>query len=269
MRIKQYKNIPKSSSGNKSFQQEVWDNTWSSQTLSSLVHQLTYNPIYWRLKELIKPKDLILEAGCGFSQWVYRLDSLGFKVVGVDFAEKTVKKIKSKYPKLNIKLADVRKLPFKKNSVDVYLSFGVIEHFDEGPEEVLSEAYRVLKPGGLLFITIPYLNIPRFLRNFRNKPKPGEHFHQYLYSISELENYIKNAGFEIRTTKKYDFINALIRDFPQIYKLLSLQKRVKSKVVNKNLGDSIDFSENKPSFWLSELLYKIDSYVLLIEAYKK
>lgn len=269
MRIKQYKKVHKSSSGNKSFQQEVWDNTWSSQTLSGLVNQLTYNPIYWRLKKLIKPKDIILEAGCGFGQWVYRLNFLGYKIIGIDFAEKTIKKIKDKYPKLNIKLADVRDIPLKKNSIDVYLSFGVIEHFEEGPEEVLKEAHRVLKPNGLLFITIPYLNLPRLLRNFRNKPKTGEYFYQYLYSISELEKYIKDAGFEIRSTKKYDFINALIRDFPQIYKLLSLKQRIKSKVFNKDSGDRINFSENKPSFRLSKLLYKIDSYVLLVEAYKK
>lgn len=266
MKIKQYRKGYKSSSSNKSFQQEVWESTWSSQTLGGLVNQLTYNPIYWRLKELIKPKDLILEAGCGFGQWVYRLDQLGYKIIGVDFAEKTIKEIKSKYPKLNIKMGDVRKLPFKKNSLDVYLSFGVIEHFEEGPEEVLQEAYRVLKPGGLLFLTVPYLNLPRFLRNIRNKPLKDDNFYQYLYSKPELEKFVKEAGFEIRKVGRYDFINALIRDLPEVYKLI-FRKNSKNKKIKEK--ESIKFSENKPSFWLSEMLYKIDSYVLLIEAYKR
>jgi len=54
--------------------------------------------------------------------------------------------------------------PFKDNSVDIVLSFGVVEHFKEGPERPLSEIYRILKPGGIAIITTPCLNSVRKIK---------------------------------------------------------------------------------------------------------
>ena len=41
---------------------------------------------------------------------------------------------------------------FKNEEFDVYLSFGVVEHFEQGPIKALKEARRVLKKGGDLII---------------------------------------------------------------------------------------------------------------------
>ena len=46
-------------------------------------------------------------------------------------------------------------LPYEDSSISGYLSFGVIEHFIEGPHEALAEAFRVLRPGGIAIITTP------------------------------------------------------------------------------------------------------------------
>ena len=36
---------------------------------------------------------------------------------------------------------------------------GVIEHFEEGPQIALNEAYRVLKVNGTLIVAVPYQNV--------------------------------------------------------------------------------------------------------------
>ena len=38
---------------------------------------------------------------------------------------------------------------------------GVVEHFEDGPLPALGEAYRVLKPNGLIFVSVPTVNVIR------------------------------------------------------------------------------------------------------------
>ncbi|HCG73391.1 MAG TPA: 3-demethylubiquinone-9 3-O-methyltransferase, partial [Nitrospina sp.] len=50
---------------------------------------------------------------------------------------------------------DVHALPFPKSFFGAYLSYGVVEHFPQGPQQAILEAHRVLKPGGLIFMMVP------------------------------------------------------------------------------------------------------------------
>ncbi len=66
---------------------------------------------------------------------------------------------------------DIRDLPTPDGFFDGYLSFGVIEHFPQGQEQILAEAARVVRPGGLLLLSVPALNGYRKLRGkVRNLP---------------------------------------------------------------------------------------------------
>ena len=51
---------------------------------------------------------------------------------------------------------DGKKIPFKDESFDSILTFQVFEHIFE-PKEFLSEITRVLKPGGHVLITVPFI----------------------------------------------------------------------------------------------------------------
>jgi SAM-dependent methyltransferase len=53
-------------------------------------------------------------------------------------------------------VCDIHRLPFKDNSIDAVMSVAVLEHVRE-PAKVLAEVYRVLKPGGLVFSVIPFM----------------------------------------------------------------------------------------------------------------
>lgn len=252
---------------NKSFQKELWDLHWSTQSTDSLINQLRINPLYWNLLSLVKKKDKILEAGCGFGQWVISLKRQGFNILGIDIAANTIQMLKKNYPDLKVYIADVEDLPFKDKSFNVYLSFGVIEHFRDGPQKVLREARRVLKKDGLLYLTVPYLNIPRFVK-YKLLENPKGEFYQYLYSKGDIIKLIEKAGFKIDKVKNYDFINAIKKDMPfgnSLIKLISKNKNNNPKYVTPSqftLG-------NKPNFILQEILYRLDSYIILIEAYKK
>jgi SAM-dependent methyltransferase len=51
---------------------------------------------------------------------------------------------------------DLLQLPFKNHSVDTLICTGVLEHVRD-PGEAVTEIYRVLKPGGRVFIETPFM----------------------------------------------------------------------------------------------------------------
>ena len=100
----------------------------------------------------------VLEGGCGRGNKVAALANAGFEAIGVDFAADSVRQARLDYPGLDIREGDVRALPFTAEFFDGYWSIGVIEHFWEGYDSILAEASRVLRPGGFLFLTAPWLS---------------------------------------------------------------------------------------------------------------
>ena len=98
----------------------------------------------------------ILHAGCGGGE----VDKNIVKYVDItacDFSKNALKRYKQFIPqKVEMKLADVRDLPFKNMSFDGVYNMGVLEHFSE--EEgihILKGFNRVLKPYGRIVIFWP------------------------------------------------------------------------------------------------------------------
>jgi SAM-dependent methyltransferase len=100
--------------------------------------------------DLAAPAD-VLEVGCGTGVLTRLLAALPQvrTVVGVDLAESLVEKARELAPGLRFERADARSLPFADASFDVAVFDSTLSHVPE-PERALGEAFRVLRPGGLL-----------------------------------------------------------------------------------------------------------------------
>lgn len=70
------------------------------------------------------------------------------------FSENVRKKIKN----VNLPDEDARKLSYKSNSIDAILCFGTLEHIDDD-NKAISEMRRVLKKGGFIFVTVPFIEL--------------------------------------------------------------------------------------------------------------
>ena len=94
----------------------------------------------------------MLEPGCGRGEFLKNFKDLGLDVVGVDTSPEAIAFVDG----LDIKLCDIEneKLPFDDNTFDVIYSKSFIEHLYY-PEKYLEEAYRVLKPKGMLLTLVP------------------------------------------------------------------------------------------------------------------
>jgi len=121
------------------------------------------------LSEFFKADHLVLEAGCGTGRFCFWLNRKGVSCIGIDIVPEVVKKAalyaKERGLPTQFIIADVCNLPLRDESIDGYLSLGVVEHFRSTMEVIkaFKECRRVLKKGGRALITIPNIFVP--LRN--------------------------------------------------------------------------------------------------------
>ena len=77
----------------------------------------------------------------------------------MDYVESALHAARRHTPGLPLIAGDIHAIPCADASIDAYLSFGVLEHFEHGMGPSLAEARRVLRPGGILVLTIPFPNL--------------------------------------------------------------------------------------------------------------
>lgn len=119
---------------------------------------------------------IIADLGCGPEIRFYKyLRSNGVKLkkyYGVDplIKKNVVSKFKKKKNINFVTKPLVKKVALKSNSVDYVVGFAFFEHIDH-PKEILAEAYRILKPGGKVILTVPSDMAQPFLEFMSHKLK--------------------------------------------------------------------------------------------------
>jgi tRNA (uracil-5-)-methyltransferase TRM9 len=143
-----------------------------------------------------------------------------FELYGLDFSNemlKLAKKYSKKY-KFAVSLveADARQLPYADESFDWAIAVATYHHIKdkEGRLQALQELGRVLKPDGEAFITVWNRWQPRFWLKTRSTLVPWRrrditlYRYYYLMSYRELEQLVRQAGFEViksHPESKYSF----------------------------------------------------------------
>jgi ubiquinone/menaquinone biosynthesis C-methylase UbiE len=179
---------------------------WTNRSVQTELDLISGRTLEDDLDQLLPKRARVLEAGCGLGGWVRWLQDAGHDSYGVDFEEEIVARVNQSDPSLQVTVGDVTQLNFPERHFDAYMSLGVIEHFEEGPHAALAEAYRVLRPGGLAFVTVPFLNAFRkslshpmrdlyfAIRRLRGGTAT---FWEYRYTAGEMKAFMTTAGFEI------------------------------------------------------------------------
>ncbi|MFQ3568490.1 MAG: methyltransferase domain-containing protein [Aggregatilineales bacterium] len=184
---------------------KAWETIWQSASVDVELEAVRYDRSLETLRRYAAylPKDApILEAGSGLGAVVITLRTLGYNVFGLDYAENALHASRVYDSELPLLAGDVHALPFADGSLGAYLSFGVLEHFEHGMGPALVEAWRVLRPHGILVLTIPYPNIVHravaWRRRLQNaSPLTDESFYESTYTRKALVESVQAAGFSL------------------------------------------------------------------------
>jgi SAM-dependent methyltransferase len=112
----------------------------------------------WRVKEIVRLLQCesghhVLDVGCGAGIVLAALKSEHKS--GVDLCARMLARARVRCgPQARLFESNAEHLPFESRSFDRVLCSEVIGHV-QSPESVIQEAYRVLKPGGALVVTVP------------------------------------------------------------------------------------------------------------------
>ena len=110
------------------------------------------------IKRYLKPNDKIIDIGAGTGRYSHALARLGYSVDAVELVESNIdifQKSVTEEMKISITQADAKDLlRFQDNTYDITLLFGPMYHLfnTEDKEKALSEALRVTKKNGIIFI---------------------------------------------------------------------------------------------------------------------
>lgn len=166
----------------------------------------------------------VLDLGCGRGFYAVATALLypGITVTGIDFEQKHISyanRVLSTIPNINnvhFQTGDATHLQLRSGTVDRIICSEVLEHIPDD-EQVIWEMYRVLKPGGIVLLSVPVRNYP-FLwdpANFLLERMTGVHLpsriwwlsgiwadHVRLYTDDVLLGKLSRSGFRIRRTWK-------------------------------------------------------------------
>lgn len=166
----------------------------------------------------------ILEAGCGLGKLVAALRKRRYECEGVDFSDQTIRRVRAVMPDLPVRTADVLHLDVPDACYAGYISLGVMEHHQAGPESFLREAYRVLAEEGALLVSVPHFHGLRWLKSklglYRGEPD-GLGFYQYAFREAEMTRLLETCGFRVDAVYGYDPFKGLKDEIPSVLTLFA------------------------------------------------
>jgi len=142
----------------------------------------------------LKPGSDILDLGAGPGTYTRSLKSLGHRCLGLDYSRNTIGVAKARDPQGFYVQGEAYHLPFAGGAFDAIVCVGVLQSL-QAVDQALCEIYRVLRPGGFLFLD--GLNGLFWLHVFRTwrERLDGAEKRMIYYKPGCLASQIEQKGF--------------------------------------------------------------------------
>lgn len=130
-------------------QTEYWDSAAASKTFT---HPLPL-PLF---RVLVPPAAKILDYGCGYGRTCAELTEAGYhNVLGIDISGEIIKRGRRLNDCLDLRIFDGRSADFEESSFDACILLAVLTciPFNEGQNRTMAEVCRLLRPGGIAFVS--------------------------------------------------------------------------------------------------------------------
>ncbi|MBE7442733.1 MAG: class I SAM-dependent methyltransferase [Flavobacteriales bacterium] len=143
--------------------------------------------------EKFRKTNKMLDVGCGPGLFLIEAKKRGWEVYGTEFTDKQLEYLKNKG--INTLKGKLTNESFEDNMFDVIISSEVIEHINN-PVEEMQQFHRLLRKGGLVYITTPNFNaIERYLLkgDYEIIEYPE---HLSYYTPTTIDLLLTNNGFK-------------------------------------------------------------------------
>lgn len=181
----------------------------------------------------------VLDAGCGHGLYLRELQAPGRFVVGVDAKLDNAAAASAACASASACGAVLQRLPFRDAVFDLVTSIEVLTHIQPRLQAAaVAELFRVLKPGGTLFLSVH--NSTRhwahlLKRRFAGRPSPTTGMSIYPFVPFRLKRLLRRAGFRVRRPVSYfNYFNGLgfdlARERPDLALRLAHQEDVVARI---------------------------------------
>ncbi len=134
--------------------------------------------------DYLNRSDTVLDIGCGDGYITNLLSQACKHIIGIDYSDEAIQEAKKLYSMESLYQMNSTHIEFADGSFDKIICFELIEHLTMlQARKTLSEAYRVLKPGGVIVGSTPLRTTAESI--------PSTYSHIYEYSESELRQLLR------------------------------------------------------------------------------
>src|SRR5207249_3388071 len=124
---------------------DFWAEHWGGHSTGELLETARSSPLTELISRALPRDGTVLEAGCGLGQYVVLLRERGWRAAGVDWAVDALRMCRRLAP-VPLAAMKLEALAIRDASLKAYVSLGVVEHDEAGPDGILAGAAR----GGML-----------------------------------------------------------------------------------------------------------------------
>ena len=157
----------------------------------------------------------VLEAGCGAGRVLLHYHRLGRRIVGMDFIETALTKIRKINSSVPLFAGDVTHLPFCNERFSAVLAFGLYHSLERDIDLALGETRRVMKENGMLCASVRMDNIQnRIVDWFADRGTDIEnnvYFHKVNFTEKDYRRMLAASGFAVESIE-------YVENMPLLYK---------------------------------------------------
>ncbi len=183
-------------------QKEFFDTAY--RTGSDIWTHIPYHDTALKMLPRLESKSMILDLGAGRGIFAYKLMSLGYRVLGIDYSKEIVSRVNKDIQergfleRARFIVGDVREIPFTDQGFIGVTDIGVLQHLpEEDWETYVKEVSRVLKKGGYFLNVSLSRETVKFL-DWAPKTSPTGAFEKfdvqyYFFTKEELQKLFGTA----------------------------------------------------------------------------
>jgi SAM-dependent methyltransferase len=231
---------------------EYWTSRWDEIPADQPMENTDVYPLKYAEETIKDLNAKVLEAGCGAGRILRYYHDQGVNIIGMDFIEVAIDKLKEIDYSLKVEVGDIMNLGFDDQSFKYILAFGLYHNLEFGLDQSIKETHRVLESGGSVCASFRADNIQTRLtdwlterRTGGNNSSGGHIFHKMNLTRAEFEQAFKQEGFIIDSI-------APVENMPILYKF-SFFRASNHKQFNENIARA----EGYRLSWFGQLLQNV------------